>query len=85
MLTCREVTERSSALIDGDLTFRDRVSMRMHIFMCVHCRRFHRQFRSLVASLSRRREAQPVSSDFVQRVMLALEVPADPEPGPEAR
>lgn len=48
MLKCRDFAAGSSALLSGELTWRQRLSMRMHWLMCHHCRRFLRQLRWLV-------------------------------------
>lgn len=75
MLTCREVVARSSALLEGELGFRERLAVRLHLAMCKHCRRFLRQLTLLVESLRRRSgvHAAPVPAEFVERVMRALE------------
>jgi len=86
MLSCRQVTERSGALLDGTLGFRERWAVRIHIAMCVHCRRFSRQLRLLVESLRRRASDDAVPSDFVDRVMATLDArgPEDREPPTQA-
>jgi anti-sigma factor RsiW len=74
MLTCREVTGSASRLIDGELTFRERLGVRVHLVVCGHCRRFVRQLQRLVDSLSLRPSPstpQP-ADEFVERVMQAL-------------
>ncbi len=40
MLKCREVAERASAYADGDLPWRARIAMRVHLAMCGPCRRY---------------------------------------------
>jgi len=87
MLSCRQITERSSALLDGELGFRERWAVRMHLAMCVRCRRFTRQLRLLVESLRLRSTAESVSADFVDRVLAALAdpPPADPDAVPSDR
>ncbi|MFU8813823.1 MAG: anti-sigma factor family protein [Pseudomonadales bacterium] len=81
MLSCREITECSSALVDGELGFRARWAVRMHLAMCVHCRRFTRQLRLLINSLRLQSEDDGVPSDFVDRVMAALDN-SEPDPDP---
>ncbi|MGH8161767.1 MAG: zf-HC2 domain-containing protein [Gammaproteobacteria bacterium] len=43
MLTCKEASELTSAGYDRDLRLRERMALRLHLMMCVHCRRFARQ------------------------------------------
>lgn len=40
MLSCKEVAERASALIDGELGLFDRLHMRLHLAMCKGCGAF---------------------------------------------
>lgn len=46
MLSCREVAERASALIDGELGVFDLLQMRLHLAMCKGCNAFVRQMRT---------------------------------------
>lgn len=46
MLTCREVAERSSALIDGELGVIEALQMRLHLAMCRGCGAFIDQMRT---------------------------------------
>ncbi len=55
MLTCQEVTAKASLMVDGELRFRERMGVLMHLMMCANCRRFVRQFKALVASMASRR------------------------------
>lgn len=45
MLSCKDVAERGSALIDGELSGWDRFRMRLHLAMCKRCSRFILQMR----------------------------------------
>ena len=74
MLSCREVAARASMLIDGDLSFTERVAMRMHLVMCKRCRRFSRQLKVLIDTLALRggQAADEPSAEFTDRVMQAL-------------
>lgn len=81
MLSCRQVTECSGALLDGNLAFRERWAVRFHLAMCVHCRRFSRHLRLMIESLRRRAGDDDVPPDFVDRVMAALG-PEDLKPTP---
>ena len=51
MLKCREVTDRASELIDGDLDLVTRLRVRAHLVACRECRRFIRQMRATVELL----------------------------------
>ncbi|MDH4872242.1 zf-HC2 domain-containing protein [Pseudomonas sp. BN515] len=45
MLTCKELVARSSDLLDGELSFRERMAMRRHLMLCRNCRRFIKQMK----------------------------------------
>lgn len=45
MLSCKDVAERASALIDGELPAWDAFRIRMHLTMCTGCNRFIAQMR----------------------------------------
>jgi anti-sigma factor ChrR (cupin superfamily) len=53
MLSCKQLVAHSSEFIDGQLRFRQRLSVRMHLAMCVNCRRFIKQMRLSQAVLRR--------------------------------
>lgn len=84
MLSCRDVVARSSALLDGELPFRARLAVWLHLVACVHCRRFIRHMRVVMESLQLRlwRSTEPVSAEFVVRVVQALESAREPTPEP---
>ncbi len=46
MLSCKEVADRASALIDGELSAWDALQMRLHLAMCRGCGAFLDQMRT---------------------------------------
>lgn len=46
MLTCKEVADRASALIDGELSTWDAFQIHLHLAMCQGCGRFIAQMRT---------------------------------------
>ena len=75
MLTCQEATAKASLMVDGELGFRERIAVRMHLMMCANCRRFARQFKALVSSMASRKRSrsEAVASEFVDRVKQSLD------------
>ncbi len=71
MLTCRQMSERASDIVDGQASWRERVSARLHVMMCDHCRRYFRQLRLVIATLHRMRPPHPEAD--TKRVLDALE------------
>ena len=45
--SCREVRERLTDYTEGTLSFRERVSLRMHLLICSACNAFYRGLRAL--------------------------------------
>jgi len=54
VLKCREIPEATSLLIDGQLTWQARMALRLHAFLCNHCRRYVSNAMILRAALQRR-------------------------------
>lgn len=59
MLSCREVSERASDLIDGHASWRVRAEARLHLLMCQHCRRYIEQLKLTVKALRSARCSEP--------------------------
>jgi anti-sigma factor RsiW len=78
MKTCREVYEEASDLLDGQLPLLSRLEMRMHLLLCVHCRRYVRHLRLLVQCLAVRGRLSTPPAGFVERVIEHLE--CEPQP-----
>ncbi len=60
MLKCREVSELASTYLDGELPWRARMAVKMHLLMCHHCRRFMRQWSGMIRAIPfMHRQASP--------------------------
>jgi hypothetical protein len=80
MLTCKEASHLISQNQDRPLNFRERWGLRIHVWMCVNCRRFERQIglmRRLLRLAARRAEAEGVdiqmSEEARERISQAME------------
>ena len=70
MLTCKDASHLLSERQERPLTLRERWGLRLHLWMCVSCRRFEQQLaliRQAVRSLRGRAEAQDVELTPVAR------------------
>ena len=47
MLSCKEATRLMSQSMERPLTLGERLSLRLHLVICIGCRRAERQFRFL--------------------------------------
>jgi len=51
MLKCRDVVNNADQLLDGAISRRHRLAIKMHLLMCRHCRRYVRQLRALLRAI----------------------------------
>lgn len=80
MLSCKEVAERASALIDGELGMLDLLQMRLHLAMCKGCGSFIRQMRVTRDLIEGAVETEDPASDATERGIAAILARAqDPE------
>jgi len=63
MLKCRDVTAMASDYLDHNLTARDRWRIRLHLLICIQCRRFFDQLRRVIAALRGRRVQDSAPSE----------------------
>jgi len=60
MLNCQQLVENSSDYLDAQLSLRGRLSVRLHLAMCVNCRRFIRQMK-ISQALLRQLPEEPIA------------------------
>lgn len=79
MLTCKDASHLVSHSQDRTLSFRERWGLRIHLWMCVNCRRFERQIglmQRLLRQSTRQVEAevadQQLSAEARERISQAL-------------
>jgi hypothetical protein len=53
MRTCKDVHRLVAESMDHEFGFAERVAIRFHLAICVHCRRFTRQMKLLRAAMRR--------------------------------
>ena len=52
MINCKQVSEDASNYINGDLPLMKRLSIKLHVFICIRCRRYIEQIRSTAAMVA---------------------------------
>lgn len=72
MLSCKELVAHSSELLDGQLRLRQRLSVRMHLAMCVNCRRFIKHMSLSQAVLRRLSRGQSAELDQLANTLAEL-------------
>lgn len=69
MLTCKEQVARSSDYLDGQLSFRETLTVRHHLMFCANCRRFISQLRLIQATLrTMKSDAAAADASFAERL-----------------
>ncbi len=53
MISCRKATELVSKALDAPLSRRERLALRLHLWLCHRCRRYQRQLHLLRRMVSR--------------------------------
>jgi len=73
MLTCYEVNEKASCSVE--LSLLERFAVRIHMMICVKCRRYQRQLKALIASLARiaHSDKSRPAKEFVKQTLDAIE------------
>lgn len=71
MLKCKDIPEHASDYVERTLDRRTRAMFRLHLLLCRHCRRFVRQFRTLLGAFGRKRPPA-LSEERVERIVKAL-------------
>jgi predicted anti-sigma-YlaC factor YlaD len=69
MLSCKEVTELATDYLEGDLPRGKRLRVRVHLWMCRHCRGYLDQMHKVIGML-RRLPTEPVSPEVVEKLVL---------------
>lgn len=73
MKACRNVRKDATELLEGQLPFLAKLEARMHLLLCVHCRRYVRHLGLLTRTLALRGWADTPPLEFVGRVLERLE------------
>ena len=73
MLSCKDITEKANSYIDEELPFFTRMKVKLHLSMCVHCKRYVEQLRTTIQALSKLNPIdEPVSEKLVDDVVSKL-------------
>lgn len=67
MLMCKGLAEIASDYIDGELTGRRNLSVKMHLMMCKHCRSFIGNLRASTDLMKAHSSNKP-DEEFIRRI-----------------
>ncbi|MCF6212348.1 MAG: zf-HC2 domain-containing protein [Gammaproteobacteria bacterium] len=73
MPSCREITEQASDYLNQDLSPWQRAAFRMHLLMCVYCRRHVKHLGLTVATLGKiAGEEKARENDDIQQIVALI-------------
>ncbi|ACV27854.1 anti-sigma factor family protein [Kangiella koreensis] len=58
MLSCKHLVEQASEYIDDEMSAGKKIQVKLHLFMCVSCRRYLKQLKLTMAMLGRKKNHQ---------------------------
>jgi hypothetical protein len=74
MPSCKDITKHSSDYLEKNQTFFQRLGFKMHLFMCVNCKRYVSQLKLTIATIGKTENAtpQPVDEQHVHDIVEKL-------------
>ena len=79
MLTCKQASQIISQSLDRNLSWQERLTLRLHLFICKYCKRFSQQLTTLRVALKRMNETVEndtnitMSSDIKARIAKSMQ------------
>ena len=79
MLTCKQASQIISQSLDRNLSWQERLTLRLHLFICKYCKRFSQQLFTLRVALKRMNETVEndtnitMSSDIKARIAKSMQ------------
>lgn len=79
MPSCKDITKQSSDYLEGNQSFLQRMGFKLHIFMCVNCKRYVSQLKLTIATIGKTENAvpQPVDEQHVHDIVEKLKQNAE--------
>jgi len=73
MISCRDIAKLSSQYLDKDLPLIKRMRIKVHLMMCIHCRRFMKQLQATINTVKCLKEPEITHSDIDNQVANLLQ------------
>ncbi|MDE1904333.1 MAG: glutaredoxin 3 [Alphaproteobacteria bacterium] len=75
-MSCRDLASHADRYLDGELSLRERLEVRLHMFLCKHCSRYVEQLRLTIEAVRRAGQNGPPaaapSDDTVRGLLSAM-------------
>jgi predicted anti-sigma-YlaC factor YlaD len=68
MLSCKQLTEIATDYLEENLPWRVRLAVRMHLWICRHCRRYLEQMRKVI-TLLQQLPKEPVPPGLAEKLL----------------
>lgn len=68
MLKCHDINAMASDYLNKDLSFRQRMAFKTHLFLCHNCRHYVRQLKTTISSI----RLMPVKQTVIDEKVKAL-------------
>lgn len=67
MLNCKQFVEQSLQIIENEkLSFWQHINNRLHLFLCVHCRKYLKQAQ-ITATVAKNIESEPLPDQLIEK------------------
>jgi predicted anti-sigma-YlaC factor YlaD len=63
MAECKDIAEEASNLLDGNLPFRKRIALRLHLLYCSCCRAYIQQLKQTISTITVLRPQEKDTTD----------------------
>jgi len=72
LLTCKQVSDTASDLLEGPTTLSQDIRLRLHLMICIHCRRYLKQLRLSTGVVSKSGSAPAPSKEDIETLVSKL-------------
>jgi hypothetical protein len=72
LLTCKQVSDTASDLLEDPTTLTQRIKLRLHLMICIHCRRYLKQLRLAIGVVSNSGSAPAPSKEEFETLVSQL-------------
>jgi hypothetical protein len=73
LLTCKQLSDTASDLLEGPITLTQHIKLRLHLTICIHCRRYLKQLRLSISVVSNSARAPTPSKEDIETLASQLD------------
>lgn len=72
MLSCKDLSERATTYIEDDCNLAEKISIWVHLVICVHCRRYFRQLNLGIQTLRLMTHIKEPTQEEIEQIVNRL-------------